>query len=193
MVCVNSGVCIHPIAIGREQAGAPTGTSALCILWHQPGHRTVAGAGQSLSLNLHWGRATRCRSQLWHPFISLFLGHNDSEFLPRDTSGQPRRLNTSHQTEVQSLEIGTMAKRLTHYREKTLLRSVVGENLQRQQTGQWEEKEKVYIWLQEGNWTQCIKLEWAGGWSTRQKKFCYVKITIKTVTWGNFLHFSNAY
>lgn len=64
---------------------------------------------------------------------SLSVGHNDSEVLLRDMgygSGQPGRLNTSHQTEVQSLDISIMA------REKKHLRSVVGENLQRQQKGQ---------------------------------------------------------
>ena len=64
---------------------------------------------------------------------SLSVEHDDSEVLPRDMgygSGQPGRLNRSHQTEVQSLGISIMA------REKNHLRSVVGENLQRQQKGQ---------------------------------------------------------
>lgn len=46
--------------------------------------------------------------------LSLSVGHDDSEVLPRDMgygSGQLGRLNTSHQTEVQSLEISIMARR----------------------------------------------------------------------------------
>lgn len=59
--------------------------------------------------------------------VNLFVRHNDSEVLSRDTSyssGQPGRLNTNHQTEVQSLETSIMARE-----KKTLLHSVVGENL----------------------------------------------------------------
>lgn len=58
--------------------------------------------------------------------MTLKSPHGDRGY----SSDQLGRLNTSHQTEVQSLEISIMA------REKTLLHSVVGENLQRHQKGQ---------------------------------------------------------
>lgn len=50
--------------------------------------------------------------------LHLSVGHNDSEVPHRDAgygSGQPGRLNTSHQTEVQSLEISVMAREKHFY------------------------------------------------------------------------------
>lgn len=188
LVCATSGM--HDTEDGWEQGRAFRemalhGMSALHTLQHQS-RRSVHGCAQavtglSLSSELHRGRATRCWSWLWHPFTSLCV--TQLPWSPPQRRGQQwKAREINYKTPKQS----TKPWNKHHGQGKTLLCSVVGRNLQRQQKGQ----RKRFIFGSRKR-TEHSVMNWREGLSG--KISCQVKITIKTVAQGHFLCFSNVY